>query len=484
MANVLDVTPSPAGLKGRGQAVESPELLRALVHRVTHGFSPHEYALARKLGHLGYVEYHLDHLAIDDSRTEAALAPLDVLPMTSAEIAATGQPPGYPANQLKHAQILRSVTSRRQLFERTVAFFTNHLNIYMLDGGVRAHKVVDDREVIRAHAFGSFADMLTASAHSAAMLQYLDNYINTDVGPQENYGRELMELHTLGVDGGYDETDVKEAARCLTGWSFEDTAWKPNFGIFEFHADGHDDGQKTVLGQVFPAGQGQADGDQLLALVLGHPSTGLFLGRKLLQWFGVYEPPEDLVTEVAAVYDSTGGDIKAMLRVVLSPKAFAASTPWDAPKMKRPDQFVAGLFRALHADLTPPVTDWLEPTPLIDELTLMGQPPFQWPTPNGYPDTIEAWGTGLQPRWSLASRLTAGTCAAATIDPGTVMGALSDTGLSGWGDAIDQVLTGGGLSAADRAAIDTHAAGYGSIGWPEVAELIALAASSPSYQLY
>ncbi|MFT7464564.1 MAG: hypothetical protein ACI9EF_002920 [Pseudohongiellaceae bacterium] len=221
MTCVPDFSATAVAMKP-GKAPESPALLRALVHRVTNGFSVEEYNRARSYGHEGYVESHLDHLSIDDSLIDGLLAPLEVLGMTAAQLNAANYPePAYVVNQHKHGQIVRSITSKRQLYERTVAFFTDHFSIYQKDGGVRFLKVVDDREVIRANALGNFSDMLRASAHSAAMCLYLDNNTNSVLGPQENYGRELMELHTLGVDGGYDENDVKEAARCLTGWSFE-----------------------------------------------------------------------------------------------------------------------------------------------------------------------------------------------------------------------------------------------------------------------
>ncbi len=467
-----------------GQPPSNFKTLRSLVNRVTNGFSQEEWQRAQALGHVGYVEYHLDHLSIDDSATDALLAPLDTLPMTSAQMidaGYTGAHVATPMFQLKQSALIRGITSRRQLFERTVAFFTDHLSIFHKDGGVRMHKLTDDRTVIRAHAFGSFHDMLRASAQSAAMLQYLDNNTNTLSGPQENYARELMELHTLGVGGGYGEDDVKEAARCLTGWTFN-SAWQtPTFGVFGFDAATHDDGQKVVLGQVFPPGQGMVDGDQLITMLLQHPSTGRFLGRKLLRWFGVYQPSEDLVTSVANVYVSTNGDIKSMLRVVLGPQAFQDMRPGKNPKLKRPEHFVAGLFRALGATLSPVADYELQPA-LVGELRVMGQSPFDWPTPDGYPDTLVAWGSGLQPRWSLASRLLDGTCTAASIDPSSILESLSSTQALGWGSALSQLLTGGGLSAADRAALDVHAAGMPIINWPQVAELIALAASCPSYQ--
>lgn len=467
----------------RGKDPFPPHVARALVERVTFGVTPAELALAMSLGHEGYVEHHLDHEAIDDSLVEGLLAPLDDLTKSFAELEGTAEPGALVVLEQKHreATLVRAVRSPRQLHERMVQFVGDHLNIFGRDGALRAHKIIDDREVVRPHAFGKFEELLVASAQGAAMLIYLDNHTNSVNGPQENYARELLELHTLGIGGGYTETDVKEAARCLTGWTY----WKPGLGgelgTFRFNMFSHDFTQKTVLGQHFPGGQGVEDGLQLISLVAGHPSTAHFVATKLCRFFLVHDPPASIVDRVAAVYTKTGGDLQAMLRETLSPSAFAATEPWKQPKLKRPLRFATGALRAFDIPLAP-ATNWDEPTPLLEEFRLLGQRPFDWVDPDGYPDSPHAWGSGMPARWSFASRLLAGESGAATVDQGFVLSALAAAGGT-WGHGLDVLLTGGGgLSASDRAALDAHAAGYGAIGWPETAELVALALSCPSYQ--
>lgn len=471
----------------RGPPPGDPASLGALVERITWGATPDDRRQALQLGHVGLVEQQLDHLAIPDTALDAALAPYTTLDQSAQvllDLYSDDASP-VPVHHLQQSVALRAVLSRRQLFERTVAVLNDHFSVYLKDGAVRLLKLVDDKHVMRAHAFGSFPALLAATVHSPAMLHYLDNHLNVAGGPQENYARELMELHTLGVDGGYSEDDVKEAARCLTGWSYIQLGMAGTFGSFRYLAANHDDGEKTVLGQVFPAGQGKADGDQLVALLAGHPNTAAFVARKLCTDFLVDDPPQAVIDAVAAAYMSSGGDLKAMLRVTLSLESFATAKPWTRRKFKQPLRWVTGLLRALGATpLSPP--DWDEPGPFLEELRLLGQVPFDWFSPNGWPDGAGAWGRSLLPRWSFASRLAAGELTAAVdYDPESLPERLQATGQPSWGAALDVLLTGGGgLSPADRAQLDAHAAALPVIDTASVGELLALAASAPSYQTF
>jgi uncharacterized protein (DUF1800 family) len=456
-------------------------LLRALVERCTFGYTHAEYELAKSLGPRGYVEFHLAKDAIDDSALDADLATLPTLwwtPQQTADHVATN----HPVQELKHASILRAVHSRRQLFERVVEFFTDHFNVYIKDGSVRMLKPTDDREVIRRHAFGSFSDLLRASMRSAAMLMHLDNDENSKDGPNENYARELMELHTLGVDGGYTETDVKEAARCLTGFGF----WPLGsgaFGSFQFWPAKHDPDAKLVLGQSFPAGLGIADGDRLADVLLAHPSTPRFVSRKLARHLLRYEPAAKTVDAAVAAWTATDGDLRAVIRVLLAERTLLDEQPWAHRKVKRPMHFVASLLRAVGAKVTMPAS-LMTPGPLTQELRVLGQEPYDWPTPNGYPDLASAWGSALYARWSFASRLLAGSLAGVVVDPAIVLARLAATGETTPGAAVDVLLTGGRFTAAERRAIDDFAASVAAPQWPEVAEWIALGASSRSFQQY
>src|SRR5436189_4360223 len=241
-------------------------------------------------------------------------------------------PPKNPqmvVTELQRAKLLRAVYSDRQLYELMVDFWENHFSIFANKDDDRFLLTGFDRETIRPFAMGRFRDLLGATAHSPAMLFYLDNWrssvprpypargdkpAGTDGGLNENYARELMELHTLGVDGGYTQKDVQEVARCFSGWTIQ----KPNEqGLFLYRPGLHDDGEKVVLGQKILAGGGVADGERVLDILLHHPATARFIATKLVRRFVSDEPPPALVERVAATFRATEGDIKAMLRALV-----------------------------------------------------------------------------------------------------------------------------------------------------------------------
>ncbi|HLP85206.1 MAG TPA: DUF1800 family protein, partial [Phycisphaerales bacterium] len=194
-AAMKTVSAQPVRVKGD---VDPSSLLEKLVDRITFGVTPEELTLARQLGYQGYLEYHLNHLAIDDSAMDTRLAALTTLTMTYPQLLT--QTFGFVRNELTEATLVRAVFSKRQLFERMVELWTDHFNIEIAT--VQYYKTADDRDVIRPNALGTFPNLLNASARSPAMLYYLNNDVSTAANPNENYARELMELHTLGVDGG------------------------------------------------------------------------------------------------------------------------------------------------------------------------------------------------------------------------------------------------------------------------------------------
>ena len=468
-----------------GSLPEKPVLLRRLVERVSYGFRPDEYALALKLGPAAYVDHHLSPHEIDDSACDARLAPLASLPLTAQQLVNqyVGTPDEVlPVHQLKLAALLRAVYSQRQLLEKLVEFWSDHFAVKQTKGTVRYLKVVDDREVIRKHALGKFRDLLVASAHSAAMLRFLDNDTNTLTGPNENYARELMELHTLGVSGGYTEQDVKEAARCLTGWHFVPWGTAP-YGVFDFVPEQHDAGSKLVLGHVFPAGGGESDGDTLIELLADHPSTPRHVGRKLARWLLRYEPSESLVDAIVARWQATDGEIAAVVREILSTQWLLDAQLGTHAKLRRPFHYAAGLLRTLGAEIALPAS-WQQQAPIMAELEKLGQRPFEWFDPDGYPDNEGAWASGLQPRWTFACKLLAGELASVTVDGGALSAKVAalDAPTPGW--AVDLLLSGGAFSDLDRGVLDAYAAAHPLTGWPQLAELIALGACSRSYQYY
>jgi uncharacterized protein (DUF1800 family) len=269
-----------------------------------------------------------------------------------------------------------------------VDFWSDHFNIFVEKGNCFYLKTVDDREVIRKHALGSFRDIVWASAHSPAMIVYLDNQANEKSHPNENYARELMELHTLGVEGGYTQQDVMELARCLTGWNVKDHFW---LGDFVFMEDLHDTGIKNILGlTIQPAGQQEAE--QVIEHLVTHPSAARFIATKLTRRFIADEPPQVIVEKATQTFLKTNGDIKSVLRVVL-----LDGLPLAQPKYKRPANFVLSALRMLNVE-----TDGAA---LHEYLLRMGQVYFNWPTPDGYPDHSDAWQGNLMPRWQFAFEL-------------------------------------------------------------------------------
>lgn len=396
---LFQATPPPGPQVGPGFArrATARDDVRTLLHRATFGFTSDEYERANAMGYGAWLDEQLDPASIDDGDLDARLAGFPTLTMSAAQlfsaypISSNGDV--FVAQQLVSARILRAVESRRQLLERIVEFWTDHFNIDGTDGFLRYFKTVDDRETVREHALGNFRDLLGASARSGAMLLYLDNYVNSAGAPNENYARELMELHTIGPDA-FTQQDVEEVARCFTGWSISGRRPSEPFGLFSFRAATHDGGPRTVLGAPIPSG-GMEQGEAVLDRLFDHPGTAQLVCRKLVQRFVSDRPPQALVDRAAEAFRSTEGDIPAVLRTILLSAEFEAS---DGGKLKRPFEFVVSVARGF--DL-PPDTQLL--SGLAQVIAQMGQRPFGWPAPNGYPDSGAAWANtaGMLRRWNF-----------------------------------------------------------------------------------
>jgi uncharacterized protein (DUF1800 family) len=462
-----------------------------LVNRVTLGITEGELALANSLGYSGYLEYQLDYTAIDDSALDSRLASYTTLTMEPYQIVppppAQPLPAGQVVGELVEATILRSALSRRQLYQRMVEFWTDHFNIDINNGLDRYIKTVDDRTVIRPHALGYFRNMLVASAHSPAMLYYLDNIVSVAGNPNENYARELMELHTLGVTGGYTQTDVQELARCLTGWGmFPANAAVPNGLTFRYSNAQHDNGAKTLFAgtpeqlNIAPGG-GQSDGDIVLDALARHPSTPAFIARKLCRWLWGENPPQALVDAVALAYDRNNpditqvGNIREMIRAVFC-SAEAATAP---PRYKRPYHLFVSALRACNVNIT--TTSTLRSV----HLASAGHQPYAWPPPDGYPDSLEHWVGLILPRWSFGGQLVM------TSPPNNIPGLSIDINalLPGANtaaavmDRIDDLLFGGAMPVNDKNLIQ----GFLLPDPPTDArkrDALGLAIASPGYQWY
>lgn len=450
--------------------VDPSAVLVKLIQRITFGPTLEELNLAQSLGYSGYLERHLNHLALDDSAVEARVADpirLSMLPRTLVN----NYGPDVLIPMLVEATILRALFSPRQLFERMVEFWGDHFNIYVVDDEQHVLKTINDREVIRANALGTFPILLQRVAQSPAMLAYLNGQENVAGLPNENYARELMELHTMGP-GNFTQQDVTEVARCFTGWGF--VPWTPGtdftYGTFRFRADLHDNGQKNVLGNIIPAGGGINDGLTVLQILCDHPATANFIARKLCIRFLGDNPPLGAIDSVAATYTSTGGDIKAMLRKILHPDLLHQAPP----KLKRPFHFVVSAIRALGCGIN-------EATPLRYWLDTSGHQVFHWGPPNGYPDSFDFWAGSLLPRWNWGGQFGSNTIQDLPFDTTTFFaGAASATAAA---DRIDARLFMGGMNSGDKLAVKTYLA-TNILNTFTYRSAIGLALASPGFQTF
>jgi uncharacterized protein (DUF1800 family) len=365
--------------------------------RASFGPRPGELRRVREIGLDAYLEEQLHPEQLDESPAVGwRLWRLDTLQVD------TDFRYDFPKEQvqaeLQQAAVVRAAYSRRQLQEVMVDFWTDHFNISQRKGDSAFLKSADDDAVVRRHALGKFRELLWASAKSPAMLYYLDNCRNTRTAGNENYAREVMELHTLGVSGGYTQCDVQEVARCFTGWSLRDSGTWWN-GTFAYQPEQHDDGPRHVLGVLLPPGLGHRHGERVLEILADHPSTAHFIARKLCRRFVADEGsiPVSLVERLAGVFRRSDGDIRQVLGVLLRSDEFRYGR---ARKLKRPLDFAISALRALNAD-----TDGQG---VLPHLRSMGQVPYQWAMPNGYPDAAEDWLPGLLARWNFAIALVSG----------------------------------------------------------------------------
>ncbi len=432
------------------------------------------------------------------------------------------QPPQRITAELQASRILRAVYSERQLQEVMVDFWTNHFNVFAGKGADRWLLTSYDRDTIRPNSMGKFADLLKATAESPAMLFYLDNFQSVTPNPQvgngagrrmqpggardpilellrdgrrnaqqnarqmernpnvaqrgpnqqpaqpnanrpkrginENYARELMELHALGVDGGYTQKDVQEVARCFTGWTIfaprgagaataaimGDKA-RENAGKFYFAPRLHDDGEKVVLGHKIPAGGGVKDGLMVLDILAHQPATARFIATKLARHFVMDNPPSALVDRVAAAFTKSDGDIRETLRAIFFSPEFNSAEAYRA-KVKRPFELAVSAVRTLSAETNggPQLHQWI---------ARMGEPLYGFQTPNGYSDIAENWvNTG-----ALLERLNFGLALASNRIQGTRVNLRQFAGSSAPGlsqakamDHFLEMIVAGGVSAGTK----------------------------------
>jgi uncharacterized protein (DUF1800 family) len=437
-----------------------------LVRRITMGSTAADLNDVRRLGYQEYLNRQLNHAEIDDSDVENAVLlrwPNLALPPSSLVTI----PQGTLQQNLQEATIFRAAFSRRQLYERMVEFWSDHFNISFAKVGYL--KIADDRDVIRKHALGKFRDLLMASAKSPAMLAYLDQQLSRRGAPNENYARELMELHTVGVDGGYTQTDVAELARVLTGWTIQGQ------GTFLFNPTLHDYGAKTVMGHSFPAlstsvgSAAVSEGEQFVEFLATHPNTATFVSTKMLRWLLQAEPTANQINVASRAWRATGGNIRLVVRAILN-EGWLALAP---AKFKRPFHYLVSALRATNAEVTSAAA-------LPGRVNTLGQPLFLFETPDGYPDKVEYWSGNILPRWSFANFLsTQNSATSLRVSTAPFMTGTPDAAI----DKINTDFFGGEMSLALRTALLSYVRG-GAFTDSRVRETISLALSAAEFQWY
>ncbi len=471
------------GGSGSGAVASSgPSLEAHVLARTAYGPDAWTQERVATLGVDAYLEEQLHPEPIPDDVLTTRLADYGSLQRDFVDLVADyANAPGVPLRELMRARLLRSAYSHRQLEQVLVDFWLDHFNVFAGGGRTLSMAVGPyERDAIRPHVLGRFEDLLQAVAHSAAMLYYLDNFVSVRMGfsqsgvrqgLNENYARELLELHTVGLEAGYTQRDVIDVARAFTGWM----AYAPPEGArdgFFYYAAAHDPDAKQVMGLALPAGRGIEDGLEVVAYLAAHPSTARRMCTALVVRFVSESAPSRLVDECAQVFRASGGDLEDVMHTILFSREFRDPIHRDT-KVKRPLVFVASLLRATGAE---PGDDTLDR--LLDDLTRLGEAPYFAHPPSGYPDVSSHWtgGGALLARFGLVARITDAD-ESLRVDWGVTSGSAAEIV-----DALADHLLGAAPADATRSAIIARVEELGAVSDSlRVREAAALLLASPEF---
>jgi hypothetical protein len=387
-----------------------PRIQDRVLNRIGFGPDPWSRARIQEIGVLHYIDEQLEPSQLDDSALEAeiaALYPVTTMSYGTSRATYHSRPDGgeigpfIPLRDATAARVLRAAKSKKQLEQALVDFWYNHFNVEALVDEARFGFVTLERDAIRPHVFGKFEDMLRAVAQNPGMLSYLDNrlnfrdyttpqdrfaYLGTTRGINENFAREILELHTLGVGNGYTQQDIREVARAFTGWTIPEVVSLDSNG-FEFIAEGHDTGPKSLFGGalVLPAGRGLEDGIDVIDWLAAQPQTAERISRKLVQRFVSETAPQAVIEAASRTYLATDGDLREVMRTILRSPQFLW-LEYENDKVKRPLHFVASLARAVGVADDATFASVMDPY-----LQRMGEGLYRAGPPTGYPESSGSW---------------------------------------------------------------------------------------------